>query len=219
MQIGIVGGTGPQGRGLASRFASAGHEVTIGSRDPVRAKETAGQLVDVPFGWTPVAGGSNLDAASFGAVVVVAVPWSAHDGTLTELVEPLRGKTVVDCVNPIGFDAQGPYALRTGVGGAAVQAQRLLPTSRVVAAFHHLAAASLIAGEESLAYEDILVASDDAEAKALVQDLCIPIIGRRGVDCGPLRAAEALEAMTTLLISINRRYRARTGFAVTGLAG
>ena len=105
MTVSVLGGTGPQGRGLARRFAAAGLDVVLGSRDPARAALTASSLPGRVFGM------SNADAAAAGAIVVVAVPWDGHAELLRELAPVLAGKIVVDCVNPLGFDKKGPFAL------------------------------------------------------------------------------------------------------------
>src|SRR5690606_6441355 len=112
LTIGVLGGTGPQGRGLAYRLAVAGHPVVIGSRSDQRAHQTAAALAALPKVAAGVRGGSNREAAG-ADVVIVAVPWAGHAATLTELREPLAGRIVVDCVNPLGFDARGPYPLRS----------------------------------------------------------------------------------------------------------
>ena len=121
MRIGILGGTGPQGRGLTRRFAAAGHEVLIGSRSTERAHEVAADYA----GLGAVRGGSNADAAD-ADLVVVTVPYDGHAALLTGLAEQLAGKIVVDCVNPLGFDKQGPYPLPVEAGSAAQEAQRIL---------------------------------------------------------------------------------------------
>src|SRR6476646_1608913 len=116
--VAVLGGTGEQGRGLARRFALAGHEVVIGSRSAERAQTAADEL-----GGGRVTGAANADAAAKGDVVVVAVPWDGHKELLQELAPVLAGKVVVDCVNPLGFDKQGAYALPVEEGSAAQQAQ------------------------------------------------------------------------------------------------
>ncbi|HET9970720.1 MAG TPA: NAD(P)-binding domain-containing protein, partial [Streptosporangiaceae bacterium] len=141
--IGILGGTGDQGRGLARRFALAGHPVLIGSRSAERAEAAAQQLGH------GVRGLANAAAAREADVVIAAVPWEGHGELLSALAGELAGKIVVDCVNPMGFDKRGAYALTADEGGpaegsAAEQAAALLPGSRVVAAFHHVSAILLL---------------------------------------------------------------------------
>ena len=132
--IGVLGGTGEQGRGLATRFALAGLSVIIGSRTAERANEVAGEIGH------SVKGMSNVDAALASDLVIVAVPWDGHKELLESLVISLSGKVVVDCVNPLGFDKQGAFRLDVVEGSAAQQAQIILADSRVVAAFHHISA-------------------------------------------------------------------------------
>ena len=123
MRIGILGGTGPQGRGLARRLAAAGHEVTLGSRSAERAQQAAADYT----GPGAVSGGSNSEAAA-AELVIVTVPYAGHAELLGTLADELAGKIVVDSVNPIGFDKQGPYPLSVPAGSAAQEAQQLLPT-------------------------------------------------------------------------------------------
>ncbi|MEV5409297.1 NADPH-dependent F420 reductase [Thermopolyspora sp. NPDC052614] len=209
LSIGILGGTGDQGKGLARRFALAGHTVLIGSRSAARAEEAAASL-DVK-----VRGAENAVVAAEADVVVVAVPWEGHKATLEALREPLAGKIVVDCVNPLGFDAKGAYALPVEEGGAALQAQAVLPDSRVVAAFHHVSAVLLLDPGVDEVDLDVLVLGDDREATDTVQALASRIPGVRGVYGGRLRNSGQIEAFTANLISINRRYKAHAGIRIT----
>jgi len=215
LSIAVVGGTGPQGRGLAYRFALAGHHVVIGSRDAARAQERADEISE-RLGGTPVAGATNHDAAEAADVVLLAVPWDGHERLVASLAGRLAGKVVISCVNPLGFDQHGPYGLVLEES-AAQEAQRLVPDARVVGAFHHVAALSLWRTPEPLSHEDVLVCGDDAEAKALVQDLAVCVTGRRGLDAGALRLARQLEPLTAVLSSRSKRYRTRSGVAVTGV--
>ena len=207
--LAVLGGTGEQGRGLARRFALAGHEVIIGSRSAERAAEAAAGLSG------PVSGAANADAAARADVVVVAVPWEGHKELLTELAPVLAGKVVIDCVNPLGFDKQGAYALPVEEGSAAEQAAAVLPESRVVGAFHHVSAVLLLDETVDKLDTDILVLGDDREATDLVQALVEQVPGMRGVYAGRLRNAHQVEALTANLISINRRYKCHAGVRVT----
>ena len=215
LTVAVLGGTGPQGRGLARRWAAAGVPVVIGSRSAERAAQTAALLAEATGG--RVTGATNADAAAGADLVVVAVPWDGHAALLTELAPVLAGKVVVDCVNPLGFDAQGAYALPVVEGSAAQQAAGILTGSTVVAAFHHLSAALL----EDPAIErfdtDVLVLGEDRAATDLVQDLAAAIPGVRGVYGGRLRNAHQVEALTANLISVNRRYKAHAGVRVTDI--
>ena len=211
--VAVLGGTGEQGRGLARRFALAGHDVVLGSRDAARATAAALDLGQGLEG--QVTGADNASAARAGDIVVVAVPWEGHRELLVALAEQLADKIVVDCVNPLGFDKQGAYALAVEEGSAAQQAQTVLPNSRVVAAFHHVSAVLLLDPAVISVDTDVLVLGDDREATDLVQALADQIPGMRGVYGGRLRNAHQVEALTANLISVNRRYQAHAGLRVT----
>lgn len=209
--VGVLGGTGEQGRGLARRLAMAGQQVVIGSRDAARA---AGIAAEMGHG---IRGASNEDCARSADVVIVAVPWDGHAALLESLRGSLAGKVVVDCVNPLGFDKQGAFALAVPEGSAAQQAAGILEASRVVAAFHHISAVLLLDESVAALDTDVLVLGDDREATDLVQALAARIPGMRGVYAGRLRNAGQVEAMTANLISMNRRYKAHAGLRVTDI--
>ncbi|HEY7225932.1 MAG TPA: NADPH-dependent F420 reductase [Micromonosporaceae bacterium] len=217
--VGILGGTGDQGRGLAYRFARVGHRVLVGSRDADRARSAAAEIAALPGATTgTVSGAANAEVATASDVVIVAVPWSAHADTLFALAGPLTGKIVVDCVNPLGFDAHGPYALAVPEGSAAQQAATLLPGSRVCAAFHHVSAV-LLADPAVESFElDVLVLGDDREAVGIVIELASRIPGMRGVHGGRLRNAGQVEALTANILAINRRYKAHAGLRITDIS-
>ncbi|MBW3640878.1 MAG: NADPH-dependent F420 reductase [Actinobacteria bacterium] len=207
--VAVLGGTGEQGRGLARRLAMSGLRVVLGSRDPARAVAAAAGLPG------EVSGTDNAGAATAGALVVVAVPWTGHRELLLSLADELSGKIVIDCVNPLGFDKQGAYALPVPEGSAAEQAQVLLPASRVVAAFHHVSAVLLLDETVDTVDTDVLVLGDDRAVTDLVQALADRIPGMRGIYGGRLRNAHQVEALTANLISVNHRYRAHAGLRVT----
>ncbi len=209
LTVGVLGGTGPQGKGLALRWAKAGIKVIIGSRSAERAEAAAAELGD------GVTGADNTTTAAAADVVLVAVPWEGHGDLLESLREQLRGKIVIDCVNPLGFDKQGPFALPVEEGSAAQQAEKLLPESRVTAAFHHVSAVHLTDLSITEMDTDVLVLGDDREATDLVRALADAIPGMRGVYGGRLRNAHQVEAFTANLIAINRRYKAHAGIRVT----
>ncbi len=212
--IGILGGTGDQGRGLARRFALAGHPVIIGSRSHERAHATAQQMGQIGY---HVRGMANADAAREASVVIAAVPWEGHGELLAGLAAELAGKIVVDCVNPLGFDQRGAYPLKVAEGSAAEQAAALLPGSRVVAAFHHVSAVLLLDPEIDAIDLDVLVLGDDRQATDLVQALAARIPGVRGIYAGRLRNCGQVEALTANLVSINRRYKAHAGLRITDI--
>jgi 8-hydroxy-5-deazaflavin:NADPH oxidoreductase len=209
--IGILGGTGEQGRGLARRFALAGNPVIIGSRSHDRAQGVAREIGDGARGL------ANRDCARAADVVIAAVPWEGHGELLSGLAAELAGKIVVDCVNPLGFDKRGAYPLPVVEGSAAEQAAALLPESRVVAAFHHVSAVLLLDPEIETIDCDVLVLGDDRHATDTVQALAARIPGVRGVYAGRLRNCGQIEALTANLVSINRRYKAHAGLRITDI--
>ena len=214
-RIAVIGGTGPQGRGLGYRWARHGHTVVLGSRSAERAAAAAAEIrARVPG--ADVSGTTNPDALAGADVAVLAVPYDGHDALVAELADGLAGKVVVSCVNPLGFDKQGPYGLDVE-RSAAESAAAMVPDARVVGAFHHVSAPSLWGDADYLDHEDVLVCGDDADAKAVAIELARSVVGRDGVDAGRLRLARQLEPLTAVLISINKRYKTRSGVAISGL--
>lgn len=216
--IAVIGGTGPQGRGLAYRMALAGHAVTIGSRDAGRAAEKAAEIAEKVGDQDSVKGAENFEAAQEADLVILAVPWDGHAALVESLAPALSGKTVISCVNPLGFDDKGPYGL-TLEESAAEEAQRLAPEATIVGSFHHIAALSLWKTPDPLASDDVLVCGDDTEAKAQVIELAAVVTGKPGVDAGALRLARQLEPLTAVLINVNKKYKTRSSVAITGLDG
>jgi len=218
--VGIVGGAGKEGRGLATRFALAGHAVVLGSRDPARAAQAAEEIGSIlgprlAAQGGSLRGGSNLDAAQAGEVVVLVVPWDAHRSTIEALAPVLAGRIVIDAVAPLRFE-RGVHPVAVPEGSACEQAAALLPESRIVGAFHHLAA-ELLSEPGQLLDADVLIVGADREAKAIVAELAESIAGVRAIDAGPLRFAGIIEPVTALLIGINGRYRATSALRLTGL--
>ncbi|MFG1806394.1 NADPH-dependent F420 reductase [Streptomyces sp. NPDC049040] len=207
--VGVLGGTGDQGRGLAYRLARAGQQVIIGSRDAERARGAAAEL------GLGVEGADNAECARRSDVVIVAVPWEGHAKTLESLRTELAGKLIVDCVNPLGFDKQGAYALTPDEGSAAQQAAALLPDSRVTAAFHHLSAVLLTNPEIEKIDTDVMVLGEVRADTDIVQALAARIPGMRGIFAGRLRNAHQVESLVANLISVNRRYKAHAGLRLT----
>jgi NADPH-dependent F420 reductase len=216
LTVGVLGGTGNQGQGLALRWARAGIRVIVGSRAADRAENSAKEYCDAA-GVDHVRGADNATCAAEADVVVAAVPWESHAETLTGLVEPLKGKIVVDCVVPIGFDKKGPYPLPVEEGSAAQQAEALLPESRVTAAFHNVSAVLLADMTQPEVDCDVLVLGDDREATDVVRALADAIPGVRGIYGGRLRNAYQVECLTANLIAINRRYKVHAGIKITDL--
>jgi 8-hydroxy-5-deazaflavin:NADPH oxidoreductase len=215
----VLGGTGPQGRGLAVRLAAAGQRVLLGSRDAQRAEEVATEVATragaAGGAEVSVRGGSNVDVAGAADLVIVAVPYAGHAETIAELATPLAGKVVVDCVVPMGWDELGAYVLDVPEGSVCQQAAVLLPDSWVVGAFHHLSAVTLEDLSQPTLDGDVMVVGDSREATDLVQALAGRLPGMRGVYAGRLRNARQVEALTINLVSVNRRYKVHAGVRVT----
>ena len=218
--VGILGGTGPQGRGLAVRLAAAGQRILLGSRDAERAAEVAAEVATraaTASAGTEVSvqGGSNADVAGAADLVIIAVPFAGHAATVAELAAPLAGKIVVDCVVPMGFDELGAYVLDVEEGSVAQQAAALLPDSHVVGAFHHLSASLLEDLSKPTIDGDVMVVGDDRASMDTVQALAGRLPGMRGIYAGRLRNARQVEALTINLVSVNRRYKVHAGIRVT----
>ncbi|MFC7613171.1 NADPH-dependent F420 reductase [Actinokineospora soli] len=186
----------------------------IGSRAADRAEATAAEL-NAAASVDTVAGRDNAACAAESDIVLIAVPWDGHADLLTGLKAELAGKVVIDCVNPLGFDKQGPFALPVAEGSAAQQAEALLPDSRVTAAFHHVSAVLLADLSIASIDTDVLVLGDDREATDQVRALADAIPGMRGIYGGRLRNAHQVEALTANLIAVNRRYKAHAGLRIT----
>ncbi|MPZ55983.1 MAG: NADPH-dependent F420 reductase [Rhizobiales bacterium] len=212
--IAIIGGTGDLGSGLAGRWASAGYPVVLGSRAKEKAVAAA-QKMTAGSGGAPISGDDNLGAARSADIVVIAVPYSNHDAILNELKPTVAGKIVVDAVVPL-VPPKVSVAQLPGEGSAAAVAQRILGgTARLVSAFHNVGAAKLRGGGPVDC--DVLVCGDDKEARDVVIALA-DAAGTRGVDGGVLANSVAAEALTSILIGINRRYKVNgAGIRITGL--
>jgi 8-hydroxy-5-deazaflavin:NADPH oxidoreductase len=215
MKIAILGGTGKEGAGLARRWARAGHEIVIGSRDGERARARAAELATESPGGR-ITGLTNRAAAEAAEVIVLTLPASGLDATLPDVREACRGKTVVSTVVPLTFGG-GRLFTPPPQGSAAEQAQELLGAdAKVIAAFHHIAAHEL-STEEHPIDSDVLLCGTDAEAKKGTVELAAAM-GLRAIDVGPLTNAGPLEGITAVLATINRRYKIKnSGIRITGL--
>ena len=212
--IGILGGTGPEGRGLAVRFALAGIKVVIGSRDASRADDAVAKIADkVPAGM--VFGAVNADAAR-AEVVIIAVPYAAQADTLKALKPSLDGKVIINVVAPMDFADGKATAVSVPEGSAARQAQQLLPDSRMVGAFHNLSARDLLDPQRTVE-SDVVVCSDDEVAQKQVMNLAELIPGVRAVNGGGLDNSRYVEELTTLLLNINRIYKAHATIKLVGI--
>ena len=215
-RLAFIGGTGPEGTGLATRFAKSGHAIYIGSRSEERAAETVAKIHEAVPG-ADLYGGPNWDGALKADFVFVTVPASAHAEILTELAEAIEDKIVVDTVVPMSFEGDdGPVAAMPEAGSAAEEAASLLPNAKVISAFHHLDAGQLQRVDRPM-QGDVIVCGDDEAAKKKVMALVEEINYVRALDGGALRNSRYSEQLTVLLVHINKIYKAHTGIRVTGV--
>jgi NADPH-dependent F420 reductase len=210
--IAVVGGTGAEGSGLSARFAKAGFEVRIGSRNLEKAQETARRV--------GVTGYTNPDAVKEAGIIVLTVPLSAQVETLKSIRGSIApGAILVDATVPLEVAIGGRLSrtLTLWDGSAAQQTARLLPGVPVIAAFHALSADALAKLDHPLDC-DALICGDNAEAKTAVMKLAETIAGVRAVDAGPLDNARLLESAAALLISLNLRHKVKeSGMRFTGI--
>ncbi|HYF21433.1 MAG TPA: NADPH-dependent F420 reductase [Ramlibacter sp.] len=213
--IAIIGGTGAQGGGLALRWARAGHRIIVASRDPAKAERAvAGMAALVPEGSLSHAG--YVDAASRGEIVVLTVPYAAQRASVEEIGEAVAGKILVDATVPLKPPKVARVQLPPG-GSAVLALQDVAPAStRIVSAFQNVSASHLQDVEHGLDC-DVLVAGDDPEARQVVIGLSRDI-GLRAWHAGPLCNSAAAEALTSVLIAINSRYKVPgAGIRITGI--
>lgn len=225
MSIAIIGGTGPEGSGLALRWARAGETVIIGSRSAERAAAAAEKISQRVSGGagalarTQVSGSDNETACSSADIVVLTIPFEAHAVTLKHLKSSFRpGQILVDATVPLAASVGGKPTQPLGVwqGSAAQQAAELVPEGvAVVAAFHNVCADCL--NDDGPVDCDVLVCSDNKEAAKKVRDLARKIPGLRAIDGGKLENARIVEQITALQIGLNIRHKGRAGIRITGL--
>jgi len=215
MRIGILGGTGPAGRGLAVRLAAAGDEIVLGSRDAERATGVAVGLVEAwPDHVLAITGASNEECAA-AEVVVMATPWDGAVATVKPLADALAGKVVVSMANALVKEGREFLALMPPRGSVAATLQAVLPRSMVSASFHHLPASEMEKLTAPMA-ADVLVCSDHPEASEATVALVDHIEGLRGIDAGSLSQAAAIEAFTAVLITVNIRHRVHAAVQLAG---
>ena len=213
-KIGIIGGTGPEGLGLAMRFAKAGDRVFIGSRSKDRAEDAVRKVKEaVPD--AKVEGLINDEAVEQAEVVFLTVPWDAHQSTLEGLAEVIGEKVLVDVVVPMLFDRGQPKAITVEEGSAAQQARAVARGAKVVSAFHHLDGTELQKVERPM-QGDVLVCGDHKGAMKKVMALVERIEYVRALDAGGLSNSRYLEEWTVLLLHLNRIYKAHTGVRIVG---
>jgi NADPH-dependent F420 reductase len=216
--IGILGGTGPHGRGIALRLREAGYDVLIGSRDAERAASVVAELPAARAQASgSIAGASNDDVAAQGAAIIVTTPWDGFEGLAASVGSALAGKLVVSCANPLRFEGGGPIPVRLEQDGSAAEMlQRLCPEARVVSGFQNVSAVKL--GDLDVTLEgDVLLCGDDQAAIEEASELVDAIDGLRALNAGPLRLSGIAEDLTVLLISMNKRYRTNASVVITGV--
>ncbi|MFL2776843.1 MAG: NADPH-dependent F420 reductase [Dehalococcoidia bacterium] len=216
--LGFIGGTGPEGKGLALRFAIGGIDVFIGSRHEQRGIEAAEDLISKfdEVDGNLVKGGTNKRAASDCEIAVICTPYAGHRETLEDLKQKLIGKTVVDVVAPLSFQKGSISAIDVEEGSAAQEAQLILPESNVVGAFQNVSAEDLLIPRKQITC-DVIVCSNDQSAKEQVMVLGERIPGIRSVDGGNLENAKYVEQLTALLININKIYKSHSSVKIVGI--
>ena len=218
--LAFLGGTGPEGKGLALRLALAGENVVIGSRDAQRAAAAAAELVALVQGVNGagrISGADNAVAAAQADTAFLTVPYEAQRPLLEPLAATLAGKSVVNVIAPMRFErGRGAIAVPVDAGSAAEEAQALLPDSPVAAAFQNVSAEELLEPERVME-GDVVVCADNREAKSLVMALTERIPNLRPVDGGGLLNAKYVEQITPLLVNINRIYKVHSGIRIVGI--
>ncbi len=214
--LAILGGTGPEGKGLALRLAMAGETPIIGSRDAARGASVAEELARSASG-VEIKGSDNAGAAAAADVVFLAFPYEGQRPVLEDLGSALKGKIVVCVIAPMKFErGKGASAVEVEAGSAAHEAQDMLPDSQVVAAFQNASAEELL--DPNVTMEgDVVVCSDHAEAKMLVMVLAGKLKNLRGVDGGGLANAKYVEQITPMLVNINRIYKVHSSIKIVGI--
>jgi NADPH-dependent F420 reductase len=216
MKLAFVGGTGPEGLGLAMRFAKAGHAVAIGSRSTERGEEGAAKVLEQVPGATTT-GGANADVVGDADVVFLTFPYSGQAATLEALGTALDGKIVCNVVAPLEFQqGVGAVALNVEGNSALQESLKQLPDARVVSAFQNMSAEELQELDHPI-HADVLVCGRDVEAKQVVVGLANEIDGVRGIDAGGPSQSRYVEMLTSLLINLNRKYKTQSTIKLVGL--
>ena len=214
-RIAFIGGTGPEGLGLAMRFAKSGNEICIGSRVLERAQEATAKVKEkVPQ--ARVQGLLNAEAIEKAESVFLTVPYDAHQDTLEALAEAIGDKVLVDVATPMVFDRDGPKSIAVEEGSAAQQARAVAQRAKVVSAFHHLDGANLQRIEKPI-QGDVIVCGDHKGAKKRILQLVEEIEYVRALDGGGLANSRYLEQWTVMLLHLNRIHKARSGVRIVGV--
>ena len=215
MIVAFVSGTGPAGFGLAARFARAGDEVVIGSRSIERAEEARARVIEhVPS--ARVRAALNADAALAGEVVFLTMPAQAQHESVEAVASELAGKIVVSMSNPVQVEGGEVVTFIPAAGSIAEEVQQLVPTARVVGAFHEIHVRRFAKLDRTID-SDTIITGDDEDAKLAVMHLAGHVDGVRAIDGGPLSLTRFVEGFVAVLISINLRYKAGTSLRITGL--
>ena len=219
MQIGVLGATGPAGKGLAARLASLGHTVIAGSRDPARAEAV---VDDLRQRWgarvATLRGGGNGDAAAAPDLVIIATTWEASIDTTRDHAGALAGKVVVAMANGLEKIDREFRPVLPEEGSLAEAMQAVAPDARIVAAFQHIPAAAFAELDEPLE-SDVVVCGDDDEARRRVLDLVVSMPNLRAFDGGSLANAVGIEAFAALLLSVNLRHKGKGTLRLLGVEG
>jgi NADPH-dependent F420 reductase len=216
MHIGVLGGTGPAGRGIATRLAASGHRVTLGSRDRERAAEVVDELRER---WGDQLGalepGSNHDAAAAADLVVLATVWDAAVATAEAHADQLAGKIVISMANGLEKRGRQFVPVPSPAGSIAAEVKEVAPDALVVAAFHLVPAAALADISRPLT-GDVLVVGDE-EGRPAVLDLIDAIPELRAFDAGPLENAVGLETFSAALLTVNLRHKGEGSLRIEGV--
>ena len=215
--ISIIGGTGPEGKGLGLRLAMAGEEVFIGSREESRGIEVAQQIKEIKnVPSMSIDGGSNLKAAKIGDIIIISTPYNGHKQTLIDYASHLKNKIIIDVVVPLSFSKGKISTLPITEGSVAEEAQEILKDSFIVGAFHNVSAEDLLIPNKKMDC-DVIVCSNNQDSKKTVIQLTEKILGLRGIDGGGLHNSKYVEDFTALLININKIYKTHSSIKISGI--
>jgi len=215
MRIAVLGGTGPEGLGLAARLAQIGESVVIGSRSAERAQDAV-KTLQAKLPQASLSGGPNANAAAESEVVVLAFPYEGIDGILADCAAAMEGKLVIDTIVPLKLESKFFGVEPPPEGSAGEKIQRRVKGAKVVSAFKHQSAQHLIELEHVME-GDVLLCGNDETAKGVVAGLVRRIRDLRPVDAGDLRNARVFEAMTALLLNLNRKHKTRASVRILGV--